>query len=313
MRQALALLTLSLVLPACIEGMAMDGTAAGHDVSLDSLVRELEESQADPRPFARNLADSKADAILLGAFPGELGRKALAVRDQLTGRHNTVLPDGIGQTTQSLSERSDRAAVLIIANGGESGWRRNLIEWAARTTFDTTIAKNYNRVYTCTGEDGTWHCFRTGLIVTTYNYAKVDVFIQAHGLFLGDLKSYAYDNNGEGVDSTVLDEGYAPHYRYGMFMNCYSARYWKSGFPQRFVSLGGVAAYGAPGVSTPSSDLAFQLYFGDWEESFEESLSMANIAPVDQFSRGWFNSSNGGGDDATQKLLFGDGDVYVDG
>ena len=118
----------------------------------------------------------------------------------------------------------------------------------------------------------------------------------------------AYDNAGDGIaPGDLVPQG--ARLRYGMFMNCFAAS-GDAGFPQTFVARGGRVAYGARGVSTPTSDLAFQLYFGTWGYSFGEAVSSANAHLANWFADAWSKKKELG--EITIKEAFGALEAWVE-
>jgi hypothetical protein len=280
----------------------------GQDPGVLELVGDLERAGVSAEPFARELAVADNEEAPLRVLPESFrGRfEALHERVAAFGPGDPAVP---GQASHALSGPSGRAAVVIVASGLSRRWLRNVVEWINVGFFNTNMRGYYQEATLCTGDEGTWDCFRSVFAdyVARADIRSVDLFSQVHGSSDGPS---AVDSQESWVTAAeLLPEGKELKLRYGMFMNCWGGL-GDRGFAQTFIRRGGRAAYGAEGVSNPTSDMLFQVYFGTVGETFGDAVRIANDNPVDWFGSTWAQKK--GGEPFTPKIPFGVDGALVD-
>lgn len=287
---------------------------------IDSLVQALEASGADPEPFAIALAENLDDEQVMARVPLQLQPRvatmieAIVFASEPDPEEALVGGPGTMRAAQSVEEPAEpivveeavarkRAAVLLIASGEPVKWKRNLIEFVGRSYFAVHLRRHYAYAHVCSGNNGTWSCFRQGRDQALSNYRTVDVILEVHG-----AGREAFDNAGQHATPAVLDSPHlgASTYRFGMFMNCYAAA---GGWPQAILARGGKAAYGAFGPSVPTSDLVFQSRFGTFGYAFAQAVQAGNRSPLTAFAKSWNAKLSGAV--ISQKQVFGAGSLKV--
>jgi hypothetical protein len=280
----------------------------GQDPGVLELAADLERAGVSAEPFARELAVADSEEAPLRVLPDSFRERFEALHARVAA-FAAPEPQTPGQTSQALSGSSGRAAVMIVASGLSRRWLRNIVEWINVGFFNTNLRGYYQEATLCTGDEGTWDCFRSAFAdyVARADIRAIDLFSQVHGSSDGPS---AVDAQGSWVTAAeLLPEGQALKLRYGMFMNCWGGL-GDSGFAQTFVRRGGRAAYGAEGVSNPTSDMLFEVYFGTVGETFGDAVRMANDNPVDWFGSTWAQKK--GGEPFTPKIPHGVDGALVD-
>ena len=286
----------------CAPGVIEDGTsttqASAEADSLEALAAELEQAGVDAEMLAAGLADDKSDADLLDLIPWPLrGRveRFLAAFGLMPGDSDGASPWG---------PRAN--AVVFIANGDPSFWKRTLAEWGGRIAFDVALRMHYRDVRYCTGARGTASCWQSAVSSLGRDKARrFDVVVMAHG-WHGAFGG----NDHSSVKSATAFAGAAGRLRYGMFMPCYSAAPGYAGAPSMtgaFMSAGGVASFGATGTSVPTSDIQFYGLFSAGTR-FGSAVSWSNSTHLDDWARTWVSGTE---DDVTTKSVFGDASGHV--
>ncbi len=259
--------------------------------TIERIAADLNAANVDAAPFTKALSDGKSAEDALASVPDAFRQRLTRLRDQAepatSGAGSAAKPQSLEPQLFGGRGASQRIAVVIIANANPDRWVRNVAEFVGLSYFDVHMRSHYAESHVCSGDNGTWGCFRDGLDNAASAYQQLDVILETHGFFAGN-DSTAFDNDNQAFKATdLLKSPNQSKYRFGMFMNCFAARDDKGGFAQIFVANGGRAAYGAREISSPVSDVVFQSRFGTVGVSFGEAVDAANASPLEQLSQAW--------------------------
>lgn len=313
-------------------GVADDEGSTG--VEPDAFIRELWQSGVNARDFSRRLAEagrSGSDVDLVRMLPSRSQQNLRGLTSALlvSGDERAATGHPGLVTAKSASPKrgpvGNAAAVVIIANGDSDIWRRNMAEYLGLTQFNLHLRDNYRNVVVCTGDSGTWDCFKNGITKVGPGASQIDLVVEGHGDNRnnddGVSESYALDNsNVSGWASQVLRSDWAGKYRMGFFMPCY-AGHGENSFARLFLKFGGRGAYAADQLSDYYSDIAIQAYMGSRGQPLGAAVdsanrwvnTMTNLGVWDFVSRVWNAppQSIPSGAESTPKTAFGDRNLRI--